>query len=95
MTGEKFREKIGILVEGRPNYQINPDTNEVKFHDIEIFKKVAKHVRVIARATDQDKLLLAEGIKQGGGVPLVSGDCIADARALQAAKVGISMGSGC
>jgi Ca2+-transporting ATPase len=39
--------------------------------------------------------LLVEGIKQGGGVPLVSGENIADARALKAAKVGISMGTGC
>lgn len=62
---------------------------------MKIFQEVARHVRVIARATDEDKLLLVEGIKQGGGVPLVSGDCIADARALKAAKVGVSMGTGC
>jgi len=38
---------------------------------------------------------LCEGIKQGGGVPMCSGGSIADARALKAARVGISMGSGC
>lgn len=31
----------------------------------------------------------------GGGVPLVSGEQIADARALKAAKVGVAMGTGC
>jgi Ca2+-transporting ATPase len=40
-------------------------------------------------------LLLVEGIKQGGGVPLCSGDNIADARALKAARVGIAMGTAC
>lgn len=39
--------------------------------------------------------MLAEGIKQGGGVPLMSGENIADARALKAAKVGVSMGTAC
>lgn len=38
---------------------------------------------------------MVEGIKQGGGVPLVSGEQIADARALKAAKVGVAMGTGC
>lgn len=52
-------------------------------------------MRVIARATDEDKLLLVEGIMAGGGVPLVSGEQIADARALKAAKVGVAMGTGC
>lgn len=98
MTGEVFREKIGWYMDGgykKENYRIDQDTNEVFFQKIDIFQNVAKHVRVIARATDEDKLLLVEGIKQGGGVPLVSGDCIADARALKAAKVGVAMGTGC
>lgn len=98
MTGEKFREKIGYYTEGnykKPNYSIDLATNTVVFEKISIFQDVARHVRVIARATDEDKLLLVEGIKQGGGVPLVSGENIADARALKAAKVGISMGTGC
>jgi P-type Ca2+ transporter type 2C len=98
MTGEQFRQRIGFTEvnnEKIPNYSINPDTNEVIFKDIVKFQEIAKHVRVIARATDEDKLLLVEGIKQGGGVPLVSGENIADARALKAAKVGVAMGTGC
>jgi magnesium-transporting ATPase (P-type) len=98
MTGEAFREKIGWYTDGgykKENYRIDPNTNEVFFQKIDVFQNVAKHVRVIARATDEDKLLLVEGIKQGGGVPLVSGDAIADSRALKSAKVGISMGTAC
>jgi len=99
MTGSQFRQKIGYYEDENgkkiKNYTINPDTNEVVFKKIEIFQQVAKHLRVIARATDEDKLLLVEGIIQGGGVPLVSGEQIADARALKAAKVGVAMGTGC
>jgi Ca2+-transporting ATPase len=83
------------LVPATKNYYVNQDTSEVTFKNIKKFQDVAKHVRVIARATDEDKLLLVEGIKQGGGVPLVSGEQIADARALKAAKVGVAMGTGC
>jgi len=39
--------------------------------------------------------LLCEGIKQGGGVPLVSGENITDARALKSAKCGVAMGTAC
>jgi len=98
MTGQQFRDRIGFIEENGQrikNYTINPDTNEVVFKNIDVFQAVAKHVRVIARATDEDKLLLVEGIKQGGGVPLVSGEQIADARALKSAKVGVAMGTGC
>ena len=77
------------------NYVINPETNEVTWNDIKVFQRVTQHVRVIARATDEDKLLLVSGIIKGGGVPLVTGEQIADARALKAAKVGVAMGGGC
>ena len=40
-------------------------------------------------------MLLVEGIRQGGGVPLVTGEQIADARALKAARVGVAMGTAC
>ena len=66
MTGEIFRKKIGFIEENGEkiaNYSINPDTNEVTFRNLNKFQEVAKHVRVIARATDEDKLLLVEGIK--------------------------------
>ena len=56
LTGEQFKERIG-------NYEINQQTNVVKFESIDRFRSVAKFVRVIARATDEDKLLLCEGLR--------------------------------
>ena len=52
-------------------------------------------MRVIARATPEDRLLLVCGIKQKGGLIGMAGSSIADADALKKADVGICMGSGC
>lgn len=59
------------------------------------FYKVKKGLRIIARATDEDKLLLIQGIKQEGGLVAMTGDKVSDATALKMANVGLSMGSGC
>lgn len=58
-------------------------------------KGVIKTVKVIARATDEDKNLMVGAIKIAGGFILMSGDGINDTEALQMANVGVSMGSSC
>lgn len=45
-------------------------------------KSVIKHLKVIARATDQDKTLIVAAIKSAGGFILMSGDGINDCSAL-------------
>jgi Ca2+-transporting ATPase len=98
MTGEEFRNKLGSTTdmgEHIQGYAINKETNEVTFTDIGKFQKIVSNLRVIARATDEDKLLLVAGIMEKNGIPLVSGKQIADARALKAASVGVALGSGC
>lgn len=52
-------------------------------------------MRVIARATPEDRLLLVCGIKQKGGLIGMAGSSIADAEALKKADVGFCMGNGC
>lgn len=52
-------------------------------------------MRIIARATAEDKLLLIAGIRQAGGLVGMTGDSVADAMALKEADVGLCMGSGC
>ena len=52
-------------------------------------------VKVIARATEQDKNMLISGIRQAGGASLVTGHSVSDTIALRTAKVGIAMGSAC
>jgi Ca2+ transporting ATPase len=54
-----------------------------------------KKLRVIARATPEDRLLLVCGIKQKGGLIGMAGSSIADADALKKADVGFCMGNGC
>lgn len=55
-----------------------------------------KNLRIIARATAEDKLILVGAIKNDGGLTLMSGDSIADAPSLKLAAVGMCMGkSGC
>ena len=52
-------------------------------------------VRIIARCTAEDKLILIAGIRQAGGLVGMSGSNFADAVALKMANVGLCMGSGC
>jgi Ca2+-transporting ATPase len=54
-----------------------------------------KKLKVIARATSEDKFLLVCGIKQKGGLVGMGGLSITDAEALKKADVGFSMGNGC
>ena len=49
-------------------------------------------MRVLYRATADDKLILIEGIKLGGGVVGMSGEGVSDAVALKLADVGLCMG---
>jgi len=53
-------------------------------------------LRVLARATPEDKHLIVQGLKEIGERVAVTGDGCNDAKALKAASVGISMGQeGC
>jgi len=56
------------------------------------FLKVTKNLKVIARASPEDKFLLVLGLKQTGHVVAVTGDGSNDAPALKCADVGFSMG---
>ena len=81
MTGDQFREAIGP-------YDANiwdPINQEfkVEFTDRKRFDDVKKRLKIIARATVEDKFILISGIKQKGGLIGMTGDSIADADALK------------
>jgi len=63
--------------------------------DMHNFKAVKARLRIIARATSEDKFLLIAGIKQAGGMVAMTGESVADALALKEANVGLCMGAGC
>lgn len=92
MTGEEFRKKIG---EYQKIWEADHQEWRIKFQRKMQFYAVKKNLRIIARATDEDKLLLIQGIKQEGGLVAMTGDKVSDATALKMANVGLSMGSGC
>jgi len=92
MTGEEFRKKIGEYEKYWDPYE---EEYRLKFKSKNRFYNVKSRLRIIARATDEDKLILIQGIKQEGGLVAMSGDKVSDATALRMANVGLSMGSGC
>jgi Ca2+ transporting ATPase len=49
-------------------------------------------VRIICRATAEDKFILVAGIKQEGGLVGMTGSSISDAMALKRSDVGFAMG---
>ena len=90
LEGEQFRLLSGNLTK---NY--DPETHKIKnitLNDIEMFKKITKRLKVIARATPEDKFLLVFGLKQLGNIIAVTGDGTNDAPALKEAHVGFAMG---
>ena len=90
LEGEQFRLLSGNLTK---NY--DPETHKIKnitLNDVEMFKKITKRLRVIARATPEDKFLLVFGLKQLGNIIAVTGDGTNDAPALKEAHVGFAMG---
>jgi Ca2+-transporting ATPase len=88
MSAEDFRQTVGQIIEddgiGMPNVE-----NEMAF------KEIIANLRVLARATAADKLLLVTGLKALGKCVSVTGDGINDVVALERADVGLAMGSGC
>ena len=90
LEGEQFRILSGNLTK---NY--DEKTHKIKsieLNDVEMFKKATKRLRVIARATPEDKFLLVFGLKQLENIIAVTGDGTNDAPALKEAHVGFAMG---
>lgn len=92
MTGDQFRDEIGEY-----NKIWDDETQKwtLEFREPERFRNVKSRLRIIARATPEDKFLLIAGIKQAGGLVAMTGESVADAQALKEADIGLCMGSGC
>jgi Ca2+ transporting ATPase len=92
MEGDAFRAEIGDYEE---KYDHKKGYFKVEFKDISYFANIKKKLRVLARATSEDKFILVSGIRTKQGIVGMTGEGITDAKALLCANVGLCMGSGC
>lgn len=89
MTGEEFRRKC--------NTEVKQDANGKNYLvDSTAFKNliIKQRVRVIARATPEDKQLLAVGLQDLTRTVALTGEGVNDVKGLKYANVGFAMGSG-
>lgn len=91
MEASEFREAIGGYVtvdQGDGNTSYEPK-------DMQAFRQVIEHLKVIARADPIDKDIVASGLKLMERKVVVVGDGLNDVEALETADVSFAMGSGC
>jgi len=90
MTGKEFREEVGEdLIEITVDGKLKKVPENMKK-----FREIFTYIKVLARSSPLDKLILVTGIQECGGVVAVTGDGTNDAPALRKADVGFAMQSG-
>ena len=90
LDGETFRKLSGNITK-----QIDTSTGKIKsihLNDISLFAKTVSNLKLIARASPEDKYLLVFGLKKLNNIVAVTGDGTNDAPALKQAHVGFAMG---
>lgn len=89
-TAKAIGAKVGIFEKG--DFVLTGKDVE-KFPEVQLEQKIEK-VTVFARITPEHKLKIVNAYKKKGHVCAMTGDGVNDAPALQAANLGISVGSG-
>lgn len=96
LEGPEFYERMGGLFckNCKKDSPCNCDPKKVDegVKNLDAFKQIYKHLRVLARSRPEDKYLLVTGLKEMGDVVAVTGDGTNDAPALKKADVGFAMG---
>ena len=90
LDGETFRRLSGNITK-----QIDSSTGKIKsvhLNDMSLFAKAVANLKLIARASPEDKFLLVFGLKKLNNIVAVTGDGTNDAPALKQAHVGFAMG---
>ena len=88
LEGEIFR----VICGGITKKQGDNGELEIFLNNREAFKHTVKELRIIARASPEDKFILVFGLKELGNIVAVTGDGTNDAPALRQAHVGFAMG---
>lgn len=91
MEGKDFRQYVGVT-----HNPYKPKGEELNIKDLTAFEEIVSDLKVLARATPEDKYLLISGLKELGNVVALSGVGANDVNALRKADVGFAMGvTGC
>jgi Ca2+ transporting ATPase len=88
MEGKKFREVAGGLRAEKDG----DDKTIYRVTNLEAFTKIAAELKVLSRASPEDKYILVTGLMSLGHIVAVTGDGANDAPALRRADVGFAMG---
>ena len=88
LEGEIFR----VICGGISKEKGKDGDLDIKLNNREAFKHTVARLRVIARASPEDKFILVFGLKELGNIVAVTGDGTNDAPALKQAHVGFAMG---
>ena len=89
-TAKAIAKKVGIYEEGD---RILTGEDVEKLAEVQLAQDI-ENVSVFARITPEHKLKIVEAFKKRGYVCAMTGDGVNDAPALQAANLGIGLGSG-
>lgn len=95
MTGADFREKIGNKIKLEVDSEGNNVLAEMAEEDKETFREITENLRVLARATADDKYKLTAGLKYILEENVsVTGEGLPDREALKLSDVGMTMADG-
>ena len=89
LEGEIFRVACGGITKKQ---QEKGGELEIFLNNREAFKHTVRDLKIIARASPEDKFILVFGLKELGNIVAVTGDGTNDAPALRQAHVGFAMG---
>src|SRR3990167_3821569 len=89
-TAKAIAQKVGIFEQGD---LVITGKNVENFSEVQLEEKIEK-ISVFARITPEHKLKIVNAYKRSNHVCAMTGDGVNDAPALQAANLGISVGSG-
>ena len=83
---------VGPIVQSRDEIM---DQTGNSLNNMNAFMEIANTLKVLVRATPDDKHLLVTGLQAMGKCVAVGGSSISDVDSLKGAHVGLAMGSGC